>query len=570
MTTPAILDHAAPQMPNAVRTTIGQSQALSEHDAEALVVARPEVQDLQDVWRDARNVSFGYRAMLTDITRYLPKLPRERGPAYMRRVQHTAFTNFYGRAVAGIAALPFRRPLTLTNVPAAMVDHFECVDATDRKLNVFLATLFYDTLLTGCGGVLVEMPEVPPGVSKGDEERLGARPRWFHVRAEHLHRWRTTFANGRQHLTMLALKFTEEEEAGEFATDVVTRFRVYRLHDGGKGTNIVTQQTYREDTHPTKKSQTIAVPESDEKELRNISRIPFAPLRIGHHTSALTALSPLVDVLDQNLMHFRIASDRNWLMHLGCMPIPVRIGDTIMPSAPIGQSVAASSDPTVQANIQLIQRRSRASEEWGTHVMMRVPKDGDFKFAEITGSAFEPTGKELEAIKTNIAALSLAFLSSDHRQAETAEANRLDAAVQNATITTAAEALDDCASLAASYHAEFIKLAVIGKGGTLSGGVIATSKEFEVAGLTAELGNLYAAMESNRQISLETFWQLLNRLGGLPPDFEPQKERARLLAEANVTVTMDDDPNAPNPDDPDAPPATDPPNDPPTPPRAEA
>ena len=91
-----------------------------------------------------------------------------------------------------------------------------------------------------------------------------------------------------------------------------------------------------------------------------------------------------------------------------------------------------------------------------------------------------------------------------------------------------------------------------------------------MAGLTAELGNLYAAMESNRQISLETFWQLLNRLGGLPPDFEPQKERARLLAEANVTVTMDDDPNAPNPDDPDAPPATDPPNDPPTPPRAEA
>lgn len=566
MTAPTQLDHVAPQLPNAVHPNIGQSKELSDADARGLTIPRPEVEDLRDAWADARIVSFGYRAMLSDITRYLPKLPRERGPAYMRRVQHTSFTNFFGRAVSGMAALPFRRPLSYTNVPQTILDHFECVDATDRKLNVFLAHLFHDTLLTGCGGVLVEMPEVPANASMRDEERLGARPRWFQVRAEHLHRWRTTYLHGRQHLTMLALRFVEEEDDGEFATNIITRYRVYRLRDAGNGANVVTQQTYMEVEDPKNKKQTIAVPETDEVMLRNLTRIPFAPLRIGQHTSALTALTPLVDVLDQNLMHFRIASDRNWLMHLACMPIPVRIGDTIMPSAPIGQSQPHNSDPTVQSNIQLLQRRGRAAEEWGTHVMMRVPKDGDFKFAEITGSAFEPTGQELEAIKANIAALSLAFLSSDHRQAETAEANRLDAAVQNATITTAAEALDDCANLALSYHAEFIKLAVIGKGGTLSGGVIATSKEFEVAGLTAELGNLYASMEANRQISLETFWQLLNRLGALPPDFEPKKERQRLLNEANVTVT-DDDPTPPNPDDTDPPTDDEPPRDDPTPPR---
>ena len=527
------------------------SKAHSIDEAEALAMPRAEITDLQDVWLDARVVAVGYRAMLQNISRYLPKLPRERGTAYMRRVQHTSFTNMFGRAVGGIASLPFRRPLTITDVHPTVRDHFECLDADDTALPVFLRRLFYDGMLTGTAGILVEMPAVNRVLSAGQEERLGIRPRWHHVRAENLHRWRFATVNGRQQLVMLALRFEEEDEATgfEFVESRVVRIYVYRLRMTGDGL-MVTAQRYREVPHPKHKDRVIAMPEEEERVLNNLTRIPYAPLRIGYFTSQLTALSSLVDVLDLNLMHFRIASDRNWLMHLGCMPIPVRIGDTVMPSAPIGAPATGSNDPATAASTAALLRRTRNSEEWGTHVMMRVPKEGDFKFAEITGAAFEPTGKELQDIKASIAALSLAFLAPDRRIAETAEANRLDAAVQNANITSAAMALDDCASLAASFHAEFLKLAKVGAGGALSGGVIATSKEFELAALTSELGNLYAQMEQNRQISLETFWQILERFGGLPSDFSPEQERKRLLGEANVRV-IDEPPPLTDTDTPD-------------------
>lgn len=495
--------------PIVTTSTAAVSAAYTGRDTPA--TRRAEVADLVGVWEDCRIAFGGTRAIQANITRFLPKHPKEKPTDYQRRVLFTAFYNAFGRTVRGIAGMPFRQAPTYgDNIPTMVRDHLENVDGEGTHLDIFARQLFEDALVTGTAGILVDVPSAPLGLSRLQEEQLGIRPYWRAIAAEDLIGWREQRIGGVRVPTMLVLREIGEEEVGSFIVEPVVRYLVYRLNNASDNGATVTVQRYREFAPQKRGEQTRVVPEGDEQPLRNVTRIPYSPLRLGTFTSPYTAVTPLLDLLDLNLQHLRIASDRNWLMHLACVPIPVKKGTLVNPAGRNADAEAARS------------------EAWGANVLMRVPTDGDFYYREPSGTAFAPTGEELKQLEQRMASLGLAFLASETRAAETAEAKRLDAAVQNATLAACADALDDCIERALAFHAQFIKKAVVGKGGEWSGGEWATSRDYEQQALSPQMLDTYARMEQNGQLSLRTLWRIMDGLGALPEDFNPDEEESAL------------------------------------------
>ena len=502
---------AAPAAPNAAAKRVRAAQAA------AVNTPRAEVQEAQEVWADCRLAYFGTRALFQHIERYIPKHPKERAIDYRRRATFTRFYNAFGRTVRGVAGLPFRRPPTYgDDIPALVREHCEDIDGEGTHLDVFARRLFEDGLTTGTVGILVDAPTVTGTLSKAQEEEYGARPYWRHVLCEDVVSWADQRINGRRRLVQLVLREATETLNG-FATTYATSYRVYRHTESG-----ITSQLYTEDVGA---DGVLTITEGVVVPLSNVTRIPYVPLLLGLQTSSMTAFTPLLDLLDTNLQHFVNSSDRNWLMHLCCFPTPVRKGSLVNPQA-------GNNPDTAQA-------QAKAVDVWGGNVMLRVPTDGDFYYREPSGSAFAPTGQEIEKLEQRMAALGLAFLASDTRAAETAEAKRLDAAVQNATLSASATALDDAVRQALALHAEFLKLATRKTGsGVWSGGTWTTSKDYEQQLLSPQMLDTYAKMEASGQLSLRTLWKVMAMLGALPEDFNPDDEEEAITTGGELTLPV--------------------------------
>jgi hypothetical protein len=261
----------------------------------------------------------------------------------------------------------------------------------------------------------------------------------------------------------------------------------------------------------------------------NVDRIPFVWRIFGRKTSDMTGITPLIDLLDLNLGHFRVSSDRRWLMHLSCVPVPVEKGG-------LGLNLKGKKDDAVEQPVR--------SEGFAPNVLKRVATDGDFKYVEPTGTAFEPTGKEIGEIEKRMAAIGLAFMAAETRSAETAYAKRLDSAVQNATLTASADTLDDMIEEALSIHAQMMKVAKVDSGGELSGGSWKTSRDYEKVVMTSQMLDSYAKMHTNNQLTFETLWDILEDAGALPESFDAEAEKAALVLGGALSInTLPTDPS---------------------------
>lgn len=475
------------------------------------------------VWRTARDFYAGTRAVHANIDAYLPRHPAEEDDEYHDRGRFSELFNGYRRTITGMAGQVFKKPPVLgSDVPDVIKKHADDIDGRGNAIGIFLYRFFIDCLTTGCGGVLVDTNTTrQPGeepLNSAEEERLGVRPYWVRYDAEDIISWQHERIDGRLMLTQLVLREMKQVPAGVFGIKTTEMYRVYRLahkveNDDDALRRVVTFEEWEKVDDPSKHDGASVVKTGVTGEIMNVDRIPFVAFMLGAPTSALTAEPPLQDLLDLNLGHFRVSSDRRWLMHLACVPVPVRKG--YQPPA-----TAKGKKPVAM--------------RFGPNIMQDLPKDGDFQWAEVTGAAFVPTGEEIKEIEKRMAAVGLAFLASDTRGAETAVAKTIDASAQNATLSSSADLFDDGCEQLVALHALHMKLIEPKLDGTISAGSLSTNREFEKQLLDAGKLSAYSAMQTAGQFTLETLWKLLERGGELPDDFDPKKEKAQLELEADT------------------------------------
>jgi hypothetical protein len=465
--------------------------------------ARDEVTALQSVWSDARDVMGGTRALLANVEKYLPKHPKERDADYSRRAKRAVLYNAYARTIKGSVGLIFARPCQLgDDVPRDLRTHWEDLDGLGTHGDVWLRGLATDGAATGTAGFLVEYPATDGPVTLADQQARNLRPYWVPVKAEDIVTWDLgTTSTGRTTLTMLALRESVDRRVGRFGIEKVKRIRVY-YHDPATG--LVSAEVWEEMT--TEQGKEFAV--VAEYPIVGPSRIPFVPLLLGAPTSFLTAAPPLLDLLDLNVTHFQVKAGRLHLMHLCCVPIPVRKGYV----APLSQDGAA---PAPRIGL-------------APNVLQDLPPEGDFFWREPAGTAFAPTAEELRELEKQMAAIGLAFLAAETRQAETAEAKRIDSLAQNATLIALAGTIDDAVEQGLALHAEYLGLARTAPAGVPSGGSFSTNRDFERTVLDPGTLKTLSEMQGAGQLTLDTLWALMEQGGSLPDGFDARKERAEL------------------------------------------
>lgn len=448
-----------------------------------------------------RDVAGGTATLRAGQTAYLPKHPGEQQRDYLIRLYRSVAFAAFAQTVEGLVGMVFRQdPQLDDDVPPAVATQTENIDLEGTHLAVFAKELFADCWVAGHGGILVDYPPAPEGLTLATEQALGLRPYWVWYRKENILSWRTVQEGGALVLTQLVLQEQTTEPDGAFGEQPITRYRVLRRVLTPDGPTV----TFA--TYTSRGTMTELVP-GPAGVIRNQTAIPFAPVYSARKTGFLESVPPLLDLAYVNLAHYQVQSDHLHSLHKASVPILVRIGAT----------GASDGDEVIV----------------GPNTALDVPTGGDVKYVEHSGAALGQTRQQLQDFKAEMAVLGLRMLMHETRAAETAEAKRIDKAEQDSALSTAARQLQDGLELALQFHATFL--------GIDDGGSVAVNREFERLQLTGADIDLYAKRVAEGTLSLETLWDIMQRSGHLPEDFDPALERERIAASQLPAPDDEDD-----------------------------
>jgi hypothetical protein len=470
-------------------------------------VKHPARVQMEDAWRLCRDLAAGQDAVVAGRARYLPRHPGEHLDDFKLRLTFAELFNAFRRTIsAGVGLLMQTPPKLPDDASEDFVSDWDNIDGRGTKGPVFAKRFTADAMVTGLGAILVDFPKVaaPELLSKADELARGLRPYWVHLRAEQIISWRFASIDGQSVLAQFVFRQEVEEPDGEFGVACVTYYRVFRravgraYDDNGievdQIADVVEWQLWKETRQAGGRAK---LERTDAGFLRGIDEIPIAVCVVGDDPDGFMCSPPLKDLADVNVSHYRLQTDRNYLLHLGCVPQPVR---NMFPAADKEAGVTKVSASTV---------------------MDFDSKDGNFRWEEITGSAFEPSERDLKTKEQRMGALGLSFLAPDTRHAETAKAKQIDSTAQNATLTTVADAVESCLEGAERLHMKYRKQpdAVIG---------MAVNREYEKIAMDPVLVDTLSKMEQAGQLTIETLLQKLVEGHVLHPDFDITKEAAAL------------------------------------------
>jgi hypothetical protein len=518
-----------------VTESTGSGGATAPRDDTDTQANRPDVphkvyERMKARWKRCRDLMIGTDAIRAGAEDYLPRLVGEEDDHYAVRRDLCAVFNGFSRTVLACVGLLLQKPPELgEDMPPELVDLWEDVDAAGTHGNVFTRELVTNAIIDGHAGILVEYPRVsnavqaradavsqaavnnPANVSADDERRAGLRPYWIEVRAENIIKALYAKVNGVVKLVLLSIREVSDERVGLFGVQTVVRYRVY-LREGTR----VTCQVWKTPVGggvPTLEEPTIV--------LRNLREIPWSPLPAGQKISDEEDLPPLINLADLNIEHHQVKTEIRYLSMLACVPTIKRIG--VIPTND------AEGEP-VYPPINL-----------GPGHTIEIPpgQGNDVGWISPDVTVLEPHKKNLEELKADMGASGLAFLAPDTRMAETAEAKRIDAAAQNATLTTLGTNTGDCLELAFQHTAAYMQT---------NSGSVTMNTDFESTVMDPAVMQAYGYLASLGKLSIETLLIELERGKRLKEGFDVQAEIRRILSESalptdNAPPTNNDQPN---------------------------
>ncbi len=352
---------------------------------------------------------------------------------------------------------------TETEAPkTVMEEHWENIDGAGTDGNVFLKQFTDTAIRDGLGLLLVDFspPTRDPitgqviDVRADEEKELNLRPIWASYDRERIRNWRVKRINNREEITLLVLYEPTKIDYGAFGTVTEHRWRVLRLEETliGEGEIKKPSTEARWETwrlkHNTRGDDIMDFEKIDEGVFRNAmgetyDQLPIAIAYTGRKLETLEAVPPLMGVAWANLGLWQIASDLRFYLSLSAFPQPTVIGDL-------------AKDPAIDADGNRISVPGRLKIGPMVAVHLSAGSEGsgpsDYKFTLPPSEGFEPNERAMVKKREDISALGMSFLQRDKRAVETAEAKKLDATAENATLATSAQAVDDAANVAWKHH----------------------------------------------------------------------------------------------------------------------
>lgn len=362
-------------------------------------------------------------------------------------IRSTMATVFEGlsRVLSASVAMMFAKPLVLTipQMEDSITAHWWNLDGAGTKGDVLMKRFADLALRHGLAGILVDHPTPPDGVvvTEANEVALGLRPTWAVYPRATIRAWDYAVIDNATVPVMFLLSESAMVRTGRFSVGPRQRYRILELlpvrgEDGAVSRVAVwTLAEERKDAAGNKEFVEVGRGVFRDRQGRIFDRLPFSVAYTGNTDSPMTAKPPLLGVAYANLSHWRKATDLAFYEGLCAFPQPTIIGELAM-------------DPRTSQPTELA---------FGPTVAVKVQSGGDYRMTELAGTSLDQLRKSLADALQQMAAMGLSFLVRDYK-AETAEGQRLDAVAENATIATAATAIEDAGNCALEFHGRYLGL----------------------------------------------------------------------------------------------------------------
>ncbi len=415
----------------------------------------------------------GTRAMHEHVTDYIRKWEDEDPKVYLIRSKMEQVFEGLGRTLSASIGMLFAKPPAIEwpesgGAEGLMGEHWKTnIDGAGTSGSVFIKRFAEVSLRDGIGIILVDFPSAPKGpdglpidVNSADEERLGLRPTWARYDRGMARNWLTGKVENQDVLTQVTLYEPTYVQHGLFGVKWENRWRFLRLT---KVVDIENPDSLPR--HEAEWSLFRLKPDKEGSELDDFEmigkgqyknkdgevadRLPLSIAYTGKKEAPLVAIPPLLGVAWANLGLWQIATNVRFYLDLVAFPQPTVIGELAMDMGMDKEGNRVQVPGSLKIGPMVVVHLSAGDADSAPSSYEFVTPDSD---------GFVPNEKAMQRKREDIASLGMSFLDRDKRAAETAEAKRLDANAENATLATAAQGLDDAINDAWIIHSWYLGL----------------------------------------------------------------------------------------------------------------
>lgn len=471
----------------------------------------PAVKKVEEDLKLVDRLLGGTRTMHHHSTDYVRKWSEENPALYEIRRQSEEVSGAYERTLSASVGMLFaKEPKIEWNDAAAIESAWANIDGAGTAGHVLVKQFAEKAINHGISVLLIDHTPTPKGVvvHAGNERELGLRPVWGYYPRTAIRSWRIAVIGGRPVLTQLVLKETGYDESGLYGARAYERYRVLRLENTGQGVGATFELIEKRETGGGNAVEWVSI-ESGAYRNRTGRIAPWIPVAIAHtgrSDAMLDSSMPLLPLAYANLHHWLRATNLRFFSDLTCFPQAVVIGD-------MAHDGIGSDGMPIPGKLRL-----------GPGATVYLREGGDFKWETPSSDSWEFQSADLTARERRMAQLGMSFLAPDTRAAETAEAKRIDSTAENATLSTAAQGIDDAVNRAFEIHAWYEGL------GPEQVPVFQTNRDFENTAMDADTMRAYvnAVKEAGLppRMLLEA-WQQGGRIG---PDVDLEALEIEMMA----------------------------------------
>ena len=291
-------------------------------------------------WLRARDVIAGEDAVKVAGAKYLPRLDSQSDDEYLGYKSRACFFNATSRTCDGFLGLLFRRdpevklPDRHAGVGGALRVFTDDVDLMGTSLFTFCKGVVGEVLALGRCGTLIDWQQ--DGESRAYVVRFAA---------EDVLNWQTQRINGRNVVTMIALRevIEQSDDKDPFAVKLVETIRVLKLEPSASGDTRYVVEIWQK--NQGEKKSTWEKLES-RVPLRLGKPLPLIPFVFHGPRNSLPDVDklPLADIIFVNLDHYRLDADYKHGLHFTALPTAWVSGFDKSAELRIGSSTAWVSD----------------------------------------------------------------------------------------------------------------------------------------------------------------------------------------------------------------------------------
>ena len=472
-------------------------------------------------WLRARDVIAGEDAVKAGATKYLPRLDSQSDGDYLGYKSRACFFNATSRTCDGFLGLLFRRdpevklPDRHAGVGGALRVFTEDVDLMGTSLFTFCKAVVGEVLSVGRCGTLIDWQ------ANGENRAYVVR-----YQAEDILNWQTQRINGRNVVTMIALRelVTEPDTDDPFVMDQTETIRVLKLEVlADSSTRYVVElweQTAASAQRKSKRGRSEWTMVESRVPLRLGKPLPLIPFVFHGPRNALPDVDkmPLADIITVNLDHYRLDADYKHGLHFTALPTAWVAGFDKDAELRIGSSTA-----------------------WVSNTVGAVAGFLEFKGAGL--STFENAQNRDERL---MAVLGSRMLEDTKRVGETSDAIELRQAGENSVLMTLAISVSDSISQVLRWVYWWNSTESFPEDISEDLVLIQINTDFTAKGLTSlELTAIVAAWQAGA-ISQATMFDLFRKGEVLPTGRTDNEEKGLIQnGRENLTRGLPNSPTTP-------------------------